>query len=74
MAGILPPQEIAYEMKHTQDDTTAAVVACIVPCFVISCTAVTLRIVARRLKHLSLEMDDYMAMLGMVRETNAVRN
>ena len=62
-----PARELQYEQAHITDNATNSVIVANVICALIAGSAVLLRIVSRRLKKLSLGVDDYMAMSAMVR-------
>ena len=62
-----PASEIQYEQAHITDSATSSVILANVICSVVAGSAVLLRITSRRLKKLSLGVDDYMAMLAVVR-------
>ena len=62
-----PAMEFQYEQAHITDNLTNSIIAANVICSLVAGSAVLLRIVSRRLKKLSLGVDDYMAMSAMVR-------
>lgn len=62
-----PASELQYERAHITDNATDSIIAANVICSVIAGTAVSLRLISRRLKRLSLGVDDYMAILALVR-------
>ena len=62
-----PAREVQYEQAHITDNLTYSIIAANVICPLVAGSAVLLRIISRRLKKLSLGVDDYMAMLAMVR-------
>ena len=63
----LPASEIQYEQAHITDNATNSILAASVICFVVAGSAVSLRLISRRLKQLSLGVDDYLAIVAMVR-------
>ena len=65
----LPASEIQYQQAHITDNATNSIIAANVACSLVAGSAVVLRITSRRLKKLSLGIDDYMAMLALVRFT-----
>lgn len=62
-----PASEIQYEQAHITDNATNSIILANAICSVVAGSAVLLRITSRRLKKLSLGVDDYMAMLAVVR-------
>ena len=62
-----PARESQYQQAHIADNATNSIIVANVICSLVATTAVLLRIISRRLKKLSLGVDDYMAMLTMVR-------
>lgn len=63
----LTASEIRYEQAHITDNATTSIIAANVICFTVACCAISLRLVSRRLRRLQLGIDDYFAMLAMVR-------
>ncbi len=63
----LPPSEVQYENAHISDDDSATVITAVATCSFIAFTAVILRLISRRLKHVSLRQDDYAAIVALVR-------
>ena len=63
----LSPQETAYQEAHIDDDRRVNVVISMVICLTAAWTAVILRLVSRRLAKCSLQMDDYVILVGLVR-------
>ena len=62
-----PARELQYEQANINDNATNSVIVANVICSLVAGSAVLLRIISRRLKKLSLGVDDYMAMSAMVR-------
>ena len=56
-----------YEQAHITDNATNSIIVANVICSLVAASAVLLRIISRRLKKLSLAVDDYMAISAMVR-------
>ena len=63
----LPPLELEYEEAHISDDDSATIATVVAVCFFVALVAVILRLLHRRIKHLSLETHDYMAIAALVR-------
>ena len=59
--------EFRCEQVHITDDATKLIIAANVVCAMVAGSAVSLRLISRRLKQLSLGIDDYMAIVAMVR-------
>ena len=62
-----PHSEIQYEQAHITDNAVPSLIATNIFCLMIAGSAVVLRLISRRLNRLSLGIDDYMAVLAMVR-------
>ena len=62
-----PAREFQYQQAHIADNATTSIIVANVISSLFAGSAVLLRIISRRLKKLSLGVDDYMAMLAMVR-------
>lgn len=64
---VSPAGELQYEEAHITDNATNSIIVANVICSLVAGSAVLLRIISRRLKKISLGVDDYMAMSAMVR-------
>lgn len=62
-----PAKEFQYQQAHITDNVTTSLIVANVICSLVAGSAVLLRIISRRLKKLSLGVDDYMALSAMVR-------
>lgn len=69
----LPPGEVQHEAVHISDDDSATVITAVATCSFVAFTAVILRLISRRLKHLPLQQDDYAAIVALVRPWLAPR-
>ncbi|KAI9876590.1 MAG: hypothetical protein M1830_006168 [Pleopsidium flavum] len=64
----LPASEIQYQQAHISDDRTTSIIVSNVICFVAACVAVSLRLISRRLSVVSMQADDYMILVALVRK------
>ena len=62
----LPSSEILYQEEHITDNAVTSLIVSNVVCFVIAFVAITLKLISQRLRHLSLQVDDYLAMAATV--------
>jgi len=65
MAG-LPPDVIAYQIAHIDDNKTDSIIASNVITLFAACVAVVLRLCSRFLKRLTLQPDDYLILAALV--------
>ena len=65
----LPPQELAYQQAHIHEDRGPIVIGVCASLFILSTSAVILRVVARRRKKVKLAWDDYSIFLAEVSHT-----
>jgi hypothetical protein len=63
----LSPEEIQYQMSHQNEDRAADIVVSISVMLAVAYVSVLLRVVARRMGGASLQADDWMIMVGLVR-------
>ena len=62
----LSPAQLAYYEAHINDDRRPVIYGVCSMLTVLSTVAVVLRIIARRIKRLSLAADDYLVLLALV--------
>lgn len=67
MATIPTYAEIMDQEMHISDDMVPNIIATNAVCFTISCVAVILRFVSRRLTKIKYEADDWLILAGLVR-------
>lgn len=62
----LKPSEAKYDQDHIADNATTSIILANVICSAVAGIAVFSRLVSRRLRRLSLQTDDYLALIAMV--------
>ncbi|KAI4210361.1 MAG: hypothetical protein LQ351_006810 [Letrouitia transgressa] len=70
--GLLPPDEVHYQLAHVHDDRSPELYASQIICYVLACIAVALRLISRRLVMAKLQNDDYMILVALVSLTRAL--
>lgn len=61
-----------YQTKHINDDRGPEILASIITLAVMATLAVTLRLACRRYTKIAMAWDDYIIILGLVREEHGV--
>ena len=67
MAFMPTPAEILYQEKHIYDNQVPNIIATNAICFPISCAAILLRFLSRRMGKAKYESDDWLIVAGLVR-------
>lgn len=65
----LTAEEIKYQQDHKDQNKTAHLVAANVVGLVAAYVAVALRLISRRMSHAALKADDWMMMVGLVKDS-----
>jgi hypothetical protein len=63
------PEEIAYYMRHADDNLKPNLIATIVTCIILPCLAVVLRLTGRRFLRAPLLADDWLIIFSLVSRT-----
>lgn len=71
--AIPTPEEIQYQEEHVHDDRSGNIVTSHAICISIAAIAVLLRLIARRMCKASIQADDWMIMVALVRFCRALR-
>ena len=69
---LLPPDELRYQLEHIHDNKAPGVIASLVICFTLACTAVLLRFISRRMCKAGIGSDDYTILAALVGEIHCV--
>lgn len=67
-AALIPPGQLQQQLNHIHDDRAPDIVASISVVFALAVVAVTLRLICRRLMKVALSYDDYLILVGLVRQ------
>lgn len=62
------PSDIQYQLEHLHDNKIPQLLVSQITCFVLAITAVILRLVSRRLNQASIQSDDYMILIALVKK------
>lgn len=64
----LSPSDIQYQLEHLQDNKVPEILEYQIICFILAIIAVILRLVSRRLHRASIQSDDYMILIALVKK------
>lgn len=64
----LSSSDIHYQLEHLHDSKIPLLLVSQIICFVLAVTAVILRLVSRRLNKASIQSDDYMILIALVKK------
>jgi hypothetical protein len=62
----LPPEEIHYQEQHASDNRQPDIIAAVAVCLSAAVISVILRLVARRLLKIRLQLDDWLILIALV--------
>jgi hypothetical protein len=67
----ITPAELAYQQAHIKDNQSPSIIGCAIFFIVFPSLVVTLRSLARFVRNLPLELDDYFTLPALVRQLGA---
>lgn len=67
--GEFGPGDIKYQLDHWDDNESPVIIAVTTVLFVGALVSVVLRLLARKVKHLRLDWDDYWIILSLVSQS-----